>query len=180
MAEYIIRLVIIILLLAPVYLLVRRPWRRKSGREWGVMLFLLFNAALLTLALEGDYGTPREMLASAVSRISSGEGINLVPFRTISGFFAGAKGDRFLVNILGNVVMFMPWGFGLAALWERFRTPLRIAALSLAITVFIEASQLFIGRSVDVDDLMLNFAGSMLGALVWWIIHRLLSRTDAH
>ena len=66
--------------------------------------------------------------------------------------------------------MFMPWGFGLVLLWERNRRVMRISGLSLAITAFIELCQLFIGRAVDIDDILLNFAGSMLGALVWYIL----------
>ncbi len=39
---------------------------------------------------------------------------------------------------------------------------------SVALPVLIEFSQLFIGRSVDVDDLILNFAGGCLGAGVYF------------
>lgn len=168
MLGFIAKLLAIIIIAAPIYILVRRPFRREIRRECLLMAFWLFNAALLVLALNGDYGFPGDMLRSAYGRIVTGDGINLVPLRTIRGFFADSDTDRFLVNIIGNTVMFMPWGFGLVLLWERNRRPLRIIGLSLALTAFIESCQLFIGRAVDVDDMLLNFAGSMLGALVWY------------
>lgn len=170
MFMYILRLSIINLIFAPVYLLIRKPWRREKKRELLLMFFWLFNAALLTLALEGDYRMPVDMVCDAIRRLASGDGINIVPFRTIAGFFRNFDADRFLVNIVGNIVMFVPWGFGLVLLWERNRRPLRIAGLSFAITAFIEFCQLFIDRAVDVDDMILNFTGSMLGALIWYAL----------
>ena len=170
MLNYIFRLSIIILIFAPVYLLIRKPWRREKKRELLLMFFWLFNAALLTLALEGDYRMPVDMVCDAIRRLASGDGINIVPFRTIAGFFRNFDADRFLVNIVGNIVMFVPWGFGLVLLWERNRRPLRIAGLSFAITAFIEFCQLFIDRAVDVDDMILNFTGSMLGVLIWYAL----------
>ena len=60
--------------------------------------------------------------------------------------------------------MFMPWGLGLVLLWKRNQSLGRILFLCFLITVMIEALQLFIGRSVDVDDLILNFLGGGMGA----------------
>lgn len=170
MLRYILRLSIIILIFAPVYILLRNPWQREKKRELLLMFFWLFNAALLTLALEGNYRMPVDMVCDAIRRVASGYGINIVPFRTIAGFFRNFDAERFLVNIVGNIVMFMPWGFVLVLLWERNRRPLRIAGLSFAITAFIEFCQLFIDRAVDVDDMILNFTGSMLGALIWYAL----------
>ena len=43
---------------------------------------------------------------------------------------------------------------------------------SLALPVFIESCQLFIGRNVDVDDLILNFTGGCLGAGIYRLLKR--------
>ena len=113
------------------------------------------------------------MAESAILRIKSGEGINLVPFRTIAGFFKHFIPDIFLVNIVGNIVMFMPWGFGLLLLWKKRQRFFSVMAYSLALPVLIEACQLFTGRSVDVDDLLLNFLGGCLGAGVYLGVRKL-------
>lgn len=176
MLDYVLKLILILVFSSPLYILLRRPWRRDMKREIPLMIFLLFNAALLLFALDGQYRAPAEMLNSAIDRLASGQSINLVPFRTIRGFFTDGKTDRFLVNIVGNVVMFMPWGFGLVMLWEQNRKPFRIAGLCLALPLFIELWQMFIARSVDVDDLILNFAGGMAGALFWYVLRRRKTR----
>lgn len=172
MVSYILRFGAVILAVLPVWLLVRRPWKRKLPREWALGAFVLFAAALLTLALEGEYGTPSQMADHAILRIRTGEGVNLVPFRTVLRFIRHFDADLFGVNIVGNIVMFIPWGFGLVLLWKKNRKIRVIPALSLSLPLFIETCQLFIGRSVDVDDLILNFAGSCLGAGLYFLLKR--------
>ena len=164
MAAYICKFIMIVLIILPIYLLLRRPWRHWDKREAVLTVFILFTAALLALAFEGTYGTPSVMIESMRHRVVSGERINLVPFRTISTFFRHFMPDIFLINIVGNLVMFMPWGFGGVLLWKKNRSVGRVLFLCFLLTALIETGQLFIGRSVDVDDLILNFAGGCAGA----------------
>lgn len=172
MVFYILKFSTVILTVLPVWLLIRRPWKKRSAREWALGAFVLYTAALLVLALEGEYGIPAQMADRAVSRIKTGEGVNLVPFRTVFSFAEHFDADLFGVNIVGNIVMFMPWGFGLVLLWKKNRRPWMVPAFSLGLTLFIETCQLFIGRSVDVDDLILNFAGSCLGAGLYFLLRK--------
>ena len=164
MTAYICKFITIICIISPIYLLLRRPWRHWDKRETALTIFILFTVALLALAFEGTYGTPSAMIESMRHRVMSGERINLVPFRTISTFFCHFIPDVFLVNIVGNIVMFMPWGFGLVLLWKKNQSAGRVLFYCFLITALIEAGQLFINRSVDVDDLILNFAGGCSGA----------------
>lgn len=55
MIRYLVKLCITILGGLPLYLLARRPWKRRSGREWGLGAFVLFMCALLILTLEGEH-----------------------------------------------------------------------------------------------------------------------------
>lgn len=166
MINYVLKLAVIAVVMTPFYILIRRPFKRSGKREAALAVFVILTMALLVLAFEGDYERPSAMVLSAARRIRSGEGINLIPFRTIVGFFRHFVPDVFLVNIIGNIVMFMPWGFGLVLLWKRNQSVGRILLLCFLITVIIEALQLFIGRSVDVDDLILNFLGGVMGAVL--------------
>ena len=168
MIQYTGKFCIIMLLALPLYLLIRRPWRREAKREWAMALFALWNLGLLVLALEGEYGSPAEMAGNAAARLATGEGVNLVPFRTIAAFFRHFHFDIFAINVVGNTVIFIPWGFGLPLLWERNRRIPRLLLFAAALPLFIEVSQLFIGRNVDVDDWILNFAGGCLGAAVYF------------
>ena len=78
--------------------------------------------------------------------------------------------DWLRVNIVGNIVMFIPWGFGLPLLWKEYRSFFKLTFLSLFLPVCIEFFQLFVGRTVDIDDIILNFAGGMLGGLLYLML----------
>lgn len=168
MIQYIMKLGIIMTAAAPAYILLRRPWKRPGCREMVLGAFTLFMTALLALVMEGTYTAPSLMIKSAAERVQSGEKINLVPFRTISSFFGTHRGlDAALVNIAGNIIMFMPWGLGLVTLWKKNQSVIRILLLSAVFPFLIEMYQLFIGRSVDVDDFILNFIGGCMGAALY-------------
>ena len=171
---YIRELCVTVLLALPFYLVIRRPWRIWSKREAALATFVLFMIGLWMLTLGIPEQGPDAMLSLAMDRIRTGEGINLVPFRSIVSYFQHyGYGELFLVNFCGNIVMFMPWGFGLVLLWKRKQHVRSVLLHALGLTVFIEFGQLFIGRSVDVDDLILNFLGSGLGAGLYFLLRRI-------
>ncbi len=173
MAGYVRKFFVAMLIVLPFYLLVRRPWRTWSKREAALAVFVLFVTGTVLLTMEGDYAAPGVLLERAVTRLKTGDRINLVPFRSIRSWF----GYTFpMVNFLGNILMFMPWGFGLPLLWKRRQGTLSLICCSLALTLSIEAVQLFIGRSVDVDDVILNFSGSCLGAGLYFLLRRIFPK----
>lgn len=161
---YICKFVCIVLIILPVYLIIRRPWKYWNKREAMLAVFILFTITLLVLTFEGTYRKPSAIIEYVYKRITLREKINLIPFRTIKAFFHYFEWDAFLVNIIGNIVMFMPWGFGLVLLWKKNQSVCRVLLLCFLFTAFIEMGQLFIDRSVDIDDLILNFAGGCIGA----------------
>lgn len=168
MIHYLLKFAMILLMLLPFYLLLHRPWKRDRNRECALCLFVLFMLGLLILALEGDFQNPALMMKSAEERLSTGHAVNLIPFRSIAGFFRHFHPDAFMVNIVGNIVMFIPWGFGLPLLWKKRQSVLSAVLFSALLPVFIETMQLFVGRSVDIDDLILNFTGGMIGAACYF------------
>lgn len=171
--DYIRELCKVMLLALPFYLLIRKPWMTWSKREAVLAVFVLFMVGLLMLTVGGPYQRPDVMLRWAVSRIQNGYAINLVPFRSITSYFKHYGMPLFLINFVGNIVMFMPWGFGLVLLWKRKQRIRSVILHALALTLFIEVAQLFVGRSVDVDDVILNFIGSCLGAGVYFLLRKL-------
>ena len=66
----------------------------------------------------------------------------------------------------------MPWGFGNVLLWKRRRNVWAVICCSSLLPLLIEVSQLFIERSVDVDDFILNFTGSCLGAVLFFLLKK--------
>lgn len=161
------------------WLLLRRPRRRiRPMREAALCLFAIFMAGVLSMALEGAWAPPEDMLQRALKRLRTLEKIHLVPFHTIGPQLRALPSLSSITQLLGNILLFAPWGFFLPLLWPRFRRPLTMAGMALLLTCFIEFTQLFINRFVEVDDVMLNFLGSMLGAGAWRCIHRQLPRLD--
>lgn len=70
------------------------------------------------------------------------------------------------VNLLGNVVMFVPLGFFLPLLWEKLRKICLFLPAVLGILLAIELIQLATALGCcDVDDLLLNLPGAFLGYL---------------
>ena len=172
MLYYLIKFIVILLILLPCYLLLRRPRRGERKREYILCLFVLFVLGLLALALEGDFRNPVRMAERAGRRLSDGRAVNLVPFRSILQFFRHFQFNTFMINIVGNIVMFLPWGFGLPLLWKKRQSVLSAVLFSALLPVFIETVQLFIERSVDIDDLILNFAGGMIGAAGYFLARK--------
>lgn len=196
MKDYIFDLICMMLAVMPIYLAARylqlrrrvKKLSARSGtraklrfnkiREISLALFVVFMVALLAFVWQGEYGKIGSMLQLAQERLRTREGINLVPFRTIRSYYRvfGLRGDLFWVNIIGNILMFIPWGFGLMFLWKRNRNIFRLLYFSAMLPILIECSQLFINRQVDADDFILNFAGGMLGGLLYWILSRIFPK----
>ena len=82
--------------------------------------------------------------------------VNLVPFDTFS---------QSTYILAANVILFMPFGLFAALLWRGFGWK-RALLTGGCITLFIECCQLFIGRTFDIDDLMLNTLGVLCGFLL--------------
>ena len=91
-------------------------------------------------------------------------GNNLIPFKEIFRYSLGSR--LFIKNVLGNVVMFIPYGFFCSYILKENRY-LPILVLTLIASVSIETTQLMIGRVFDIDDIMLNTVGGMIGFYIY-------------
>ena len=90
------------------------------------------------------------------------EEINLIPFR-----------DGISLSMILNVVMFMPLGFLLPLLWKEYQSLVRTAIIGFCFSCGIEFCQLFNRRVSDVDDLLMNTLGAILGWLIWIVFSRI-------
>lgn len=80
-----------------------------------------------------------------------------------------------LENVIGNVILFFPLGLSLPLLWPGYWPARRTILVAIAFSIFIELTQLVerkfgIYRSVDVDDVLLNTLGAVLGIIVAGLI----------
>lgn len=144
---------------------------KEKKETWRIVAILVFLAYLLLLAyllfFSSTYGRTIEM----------GYRYNLTPFLEIRRGLKHIEtvGYRYvLVNIAGNVVAFMPFGFLLPLITERKMNTIKVFFFSLLLTICAESLQL-VSRTgaFDVDDLILNTIGGVLG---YWCYVLLLGR----
>ncbi|GCF92167.1 antibiotic resistance protein VanZ [Enterococcus florum] len=77
-----------------------------------------------------------------------------------------------------NSVMFMPLGFLLPLIWQRFRRLHYTLLLGASFSLGIELLQLFNRRVTDVDDLLMNTLGTLAGYLIWVLWQKLSKRSS--
>ena len=121
-------------------------------RELFMLAFLLYSLILFYVVTFQDinYGTN-----------------NFVPFHEIFRYEFGSS--YFIHNILGNILLFVPFGYFVSRIMKT-RKPWATIIISIITAVTIECTQLMIGRTFDVDDIILNVAGCLLGFLVYLLI----------
>ncbi|KAB8165312.1 VanZ family protein [Streptomyces sp. 3MP-14] len=92
---------------------------------------------------------------------------NLRPGRSIATYLDQPDWFESLRQIGGNVVLGVPFGVLLPMLFPRFRGLARVTLLTALVMVMVEAAQGSIveGRAFDVDDVILNTSGALLGYL---------------
>lgn len=98
---------------------------------------------------------------------------NLVPFKEIKRFWRYREelGIHSLYNLAGNVLIFLPAGFFIPGLWKQRKGILFTACLTFEISFLIETLQLILRvGSFDVDDLLLNTLGGVLGCLIMMLM----------
>ena len=105
-----------------------------------------------------------------------GYAYNLVPLKEITRYFRYYRTlgmPLFLINIVGNMVAFMPFGFFLPIISRRSRKWYNTVSFGLIFSLILETLQLiFKEGSFDVDDMLLNTVGAGLGFLVYRTVQR--------
>ena len=89
---------------------------------------------------------------------------NFIPFREIFRYKIGSR--LFLKNILGNMLLFLPFGF-FTSHYIKIEKPSTIFVLTFIASVSIESVQMAIGRVFDVDDIILNICGGFIGYYIY-------------
>src|SRR5215470_17709783 len=104
---------------------------------------------------------------------------NLKPFSTIYLFYKSKRlrEEYKYDNIGGNIVGFVPLGILLPALFSSLRSIWRVALTSFCISLLFETTQLLTGLgSFDVDDIILNTFGGILGYIVYVVLRKIIMR----
>lgn len=98
---------------------------------------------------------------------------NFIPFKEM--FRYDLFSVLFFRNVLGNIVLFIPFGYFTSYFCKINKITLSIF-ITLITSLCIEIIQANIGRSFDIDDIILNVIGGFIGYLVYLITTKFLTR----
>ncbi len=159
-----------VIALLPIFLfrVLRVAYMKRKGRETtvlheaGVIIFTAFLGALAsqTIIPFAAFSNPQG-------------GMNLIPgkvfYNTYCQIFIEGRINEFLINFIGNIIIFTPIGFYIPLLWRgvSLKKTLLVGFFS---SLFIEICQIWLPRETDVDDLWLNTLGALLGYLIYKIL----------
>lgn len=139
----------------------------KRKANWPRLLWLGYLLIMLWLLFLQRQ--PRFLEAPYLDCLRTG--YELEPFRGTWRYLYIARHDSLLTAVIylgGNVLCFVPLGFGLPCRHEKLRRfgPLLLAAAG--IIAAIELTQFFTTLGVcDIDDLIFNLAGTAMGYCLW-------------
>ena len=95
---------------------------------------------------------------------------NFIPFKEIFRYDFGSR--LFIKNVVGNAVLFLPFGF-FVSYYLKSQNGFLPFVLTLIASCSIETVQMLIGRVFDIDDILLNLVGGMLGFLIYYLLSKL-------
>lgn len=138
----------------------------KSFFRLSSIIFGLLYLAILFYAL----------FFKAINIKAARNGVNLVPFSTIIPYITKANTNLngpAIMNILANIFLFIPLGFYVEVLLRKRKMKIRIMIIIL-IPIIVELIQFVFSLGIcDVDDVILNAIGGLLGILVFKVVEKL-------
>ena len=139
------------------------PAVKKGIKIVGICMCVIYLVLLINMLFFSD-GFGRRLDGSAYN-------CNVYPFREIMRYltYADLLGTRnVLLNLAGNIVGFMPFGALLPIFARGARKMWRVVLLAFEVSALVEFTQLvFQVGCFDVDDMILNTFGALLGYLVF-------------
>lgn len=156
--------------------------RHRSGQSWGSSLSSLARPMGLAMSVAIVFAltvyTPhlsRFWQDRRSYRFTHFNG-SFVPFRTINSYLVSTRSFNVMVQLAGNVMLFVPLGFFLA-FGRRLRFGIALA-IGLIVALSVETWQLLIGRTADIDDVILNGIGVAGGAALALAVSNLGNKFD--
>lgn len=129
--------------------------RQSSYLLFFFSFFLIVFATTILFNLPFDFKPERYIL-------------NLQPLRWL---WEGNIKQRIMTEIRPNIMIFIPLGFFTPIVFKRMRRCSMTAMFIFAVTFSVEFFQYFIGRSSDIDDLIANLLGGILGYAIFKIFN---------
>lgn len=174
------------LMAVPIVLLVgayRLRQHRPAGCVAAEVVLWAYAAAVLAVTMGPFLYDP----AVIAARSAYEEGANnLIPLRTIVNYFWGGSSWAIVSQVLGNLFLLTPLGFLVPQLFSRVDSARKALAVGFTVSLSIELVQLlystilgFTYKKFDVDDLLLNTIGALIGYACWLGVRALFAPRTA-
>ena len=135
--------------------LIKNKQKIVLSNEMMMLTFIVYILCLFQIVTSGD--------------VSGVHGVNVTLFKELTRYQIGTR--LFYRNIIGNIIMFVPFGF-FTSYYLKLNKKRIIFYLALIVSIVIELIQLKIGRAFDVDDIILNIVGSLLGYYLYRVMDK--------
>ncbi|MEA4939099.1 MAG: VanZ family protein [Christensenella sp.] len=133
----------------------KRGIQPRHGKILGLLLLAVYMTAVFRVTGAGTiYHLNQYGLKPDITQM------NVFPFSDTEYDLTG--------NLL-NIALFLPLGFLLPLLWPAWNKPIGVLLFGVAFSLLIEASQLLNIRFTDIDDVLLNSLGAVLGLLLYLV-----------
>ena len=144
--------------------------KRKVMRIiWWIYIVLLF--LVVVIKFRGSFAELRERIS--LYSMENSINYNLVPFKSIGSQIRHITESWALINLLGNIVPFVPFGFLLPIAYPKINSFVKVFAVGFLSVILMEIFQLITKLgSFDVDDIMLNCLGIIVGYVLVWVVNR--------
>lgn len=103
----------------------------------------------------------------SITSIRMDANINMVPFQDVTYNY---------LQYVENMILFVPFGLLVPLLWEKYSKFLLTTLLGFGLSVIIEFMQLFCHRATDIDDLLMNTLGTIVGYFLFWVAKKIFPK----
>ena len=147
------RILVVVLIISTIFII--KGLKIKDIISLFFIIYLLFLATIVTIKQDIYYT------------------FNFIPFKEILRY--NIENPLFLKNVIGNILLFMPLGF-LIAYKLNLKHFYSAIILIFYFSFSIEFIELFIGRIFDIDDILLNTLGGVIGYIIFKVFFNQLKK----
>lgn len=141
--------------------------------KWTIVFYIYIICLSYFLFFSERYGRIGDNTCYKYNLKLFNEIIRFIRYRKTLGF------EIFAVNIFGNILAFAPFGFIVPLINKKHIKACKIIVLSFLFSLTIETIQLiFKVGTFDVDDMLLNTLGGLLGYIVYKILRKKLGESE--
>lgn len=149
-----------ILIVLPIYFLIRFIYINKKNIKFNIkkelilLIFIIYLTSLLSLTI--------------IPRITNNKGINIIPFKIVYDSIIELKNGNIsylIISFIGNIIIFIPYGLLLKTIYKL--NDKKTILIGFLTTFLIEFIQIFQDRWVDIDDIILNTLGVLIGIFIF-------------